>query len=681
MGYRLSVDVGGTFTDIVLFDDATRKIHTTKVPSTPKDQSIGLIEGIKKICAQVSIGYEEITYFIHGTTVATNALLERKGARAALITTAGFRDVFEIGRQRRPSLYDFWNVRPKPPIPRNLIFEVPERTMFDGTCTVPLDVDAARRVVNELKKLEVESIAVCFINSYKNGTNEQAMKRVIREQMPEVAISISYETLPEVKEYERICTTAVNAYLMPKVQTYVNNLVARKDALGVQPNLHVMQSNGGIMSAEVAATRSVHTVFSGPAGGVLGGMYLAKLVGERNVITFDMGGTSTDIVLLANNQIRLTTEGEIGNFPIKVPMIEMHTIGTGGGSLAWIDGGGALRVGPESCGADPGPACYNLGGTRPSVSDANLMLGRLDAKAFLGGEKALHTDNAVKAIEDHISRKMGISAVDAANGITQIADANMCGGVKVVSTQRGYNLQDFTLIAFGGAAPLHAARIARELGMKKVIVPQSPGNFSAIGAELAEVRYDYVRTHVSAVTETPLSDYNQVFSAMKTEAIQHLHDEGFSEKEILFLGNADMRYAGQAWELGVEVPVKVRGPQDMERIVKGFERIHKRSYGYTLDDKIVFINLRLSAIGNIPKLKFKKEDEKPDASKKACTGTRKVFFNDGFIDTRLYIRDTMTPGTRVSGPAIIQEYAATTVLFPGDVACVDAHRNIIIECE
>jgi len=679
MGYRLSVDVGGTFTDIVLFDETTKEIFTTKVSSTPKDQSIGLIEGIKKICDQKRVGYDEISYFIHGTTVATNALLERKGARAALITTAGFRDVFEIGRQRRPSLYDFWSIRPKPPIPRHLIFEVPERVMWDGTCRQPLAVDAARAVIEEIKRLEVESVAVCFINSYKNGANELAMKAIIQELLPGMAVSVSCETLPEIKEYERICTTAVNAYLMPKVQTYISNLVSRKDALGVKPKLHVMQSNGGIMSAEVAATRSVHTVFSGPAGGVLGGIYLSKLVGERNVITFDMGGTSTDIVLLANNQARLTTEGEIGNFPIKVPMIEMHTIGTGGGSLAWIDGGGALRVGPQSCGADPGPACYNLGGTKPSVSDANLVLNRLDAEAFLGGEKILRTDKAVQAIEKSIAKHMGITAVEAANGITQIADANMCGGVKVVSTQRGYNLQDFTLIAFGGAAPLHAARIARELDMKRVIVPQYPGNFSAIGAELAEVRYDYVRTHVSAVSETALDAYNQIYATMKNEAVRHLADEGFSEKEILFLGNADMRYAGQAWELGGEVPVKARGPQDMERIIKGFERMHKQSYGYVLDDKILFINLRLSAIGIIPKLEFKREDLKPDASKKAFRGMKKVYFGDGFLDTKFYTRAHMTPGTKVSGPAIIQEYAATTVVFPNDVASVDAYRNIVIE--
>lgn len=682
MGYRLSVDVGGTFTDIVLFDDQTRTIHTTKVPSTTYDQSVGLIEGIKKICAQVGIGYDQITYFIHGTTVATNALLERKGAKTALVTTEGFKDVLEIGKQRRPSLYDFWAKRPKPPIPRHLIFEVPERVLFDGTVEQALDEDTARSVARRIKEEQVESVAVCFLNSYQNGQNELAMKRILQEELPGTVVAISYETLPEIREYERTCTTAVNAYLMPKVQMYINNLVAKKDELGVKPELHVMQSNGGIMSAEVAANRSVHTVFSGPAGGVLGGIYISELIGDKNVITMDMGGTSTDIVLIEKGEIRLTTDGEIGNFPIKVPMIEMHTIGTGGGSLAWIDLGGTLRLGPESCGAIPGPACYDQGGTRPSVTDANLLLGRLDPNAFLGGEKKLHPQNARAAVMQEVGEKIGMSAEESAAGIVHIADANMCGGVKVISTQKGYDLREFSLISFGGAGSLHAAKIARELGMKRVVVPPYPGNFSAIGAEMAEVRYDYVRTVVKNVCSMQCGQYNEVFDQMIQEAIKHLDKEGFSPEQITMTGVADMRYAGQAWELSVPVPVHADDAESLQSMIDDFQALHQRTYGYTMDkNEVVFVNLRLSAIGVIPKLEFKGEENLRDNAQEACKGTRKVYFDEGLLDTSIYQRERLCKGSKIHGPAIIEEYASTILVLPGDSAYVDPYGNVIIERE
>lgn len=682
MGYRLSVDVGGTFTDIVLFDDETRTIHTTKVPSTTYDQSVGLIEGIKKICAQVGIGYDQITYFIHGTTVATNALLERKGAKTALVTTLGFRDVLEIGKQRRPSLYDFWAKRPKPPIPRHLIFEVPERVSFDGTVEQKLDEERAREVARKIKAEQVESVAVCFLNSYQNGENELLMKRILQEELPGTALAISYETLPEIREYERTCTTAVNAYLMPKVQMYINNLVKKKNELGVKPDLHVMQSNGGIMSADVAANRSVHTVFSGPAGGVLGGIYISKLIGDENVITMDMGGTSTDIVLIEKGKIHLTTDGEIGNFPIKVPMIEMHTIGTGGGSLAWIDLGGTLQLGPESCGAIPGPACYNQGGTRPSVTDANLLMGRLDPNAFLGGEKKLYPENSETAVMREVGDKIGMSPIECAAGIVHIADSNMCGGVKVISTQKGYDLREFSLISFGGAGSLHAAKIARELGMKRVVVPPYPGNFSAIGAEMAEVRYDYVRTVVKNVCTMEPGQYNLVFDQMVQEAIEHLGKEGFSPQNIALTGIADMRYAGQAWELTVPIPVHADSPQDIQTITDSFQALHQRTYGYTMDEsEVVFVNLRLSAIGVIPKLEFKAEEQLRNNAQEALKGFRKVYFDEGPLDTAIYQREKLCKGSSLKGPAIIEEHASTIVVLPGDTARVDAYGNVIIERE
>ncbi|RLE15441.1 hydantoinase/oxoprolinase family protein [Candidatus Aerophobetes bacterium] len=679
--YRLSVDVGGTFTDVVLFDEKTKEVYITKVSSTPKDQSEGVIKGIKKIIKQAGVSsYKDISYFIHGTTVATNALLERRGAKTALITTEGFRDVFEIGRQRRPDLYSFWAKRPKPPIPRYLIFEVPERVLYNGEVVKKLDENKAKQIIKEVKRYDVKSIAVCFLHSYKNSVNERRMKEIILEEMPEAYVSISCEILPEIREYERTCTTAVNAYLMPKVQVYINNLVKRKENLGITAKLHVMQSNGGVMNADVAAKRSVHTVFSGPAGGVLAGVYMSKLVGEDNVITLDMGGTSTDLALIERSQIRLTTEGEIGGFPIKVPMIEMHTIGAGGGSIAWVDAGGALRVGPQSAGADPGPACYGLGGENPTVTDANLVLRRLSEENFLGGEKLLSYEKAKLAIEKKLSSKLNLPLIECASGIINVVNSNMSGGVSVISTQKGYDLREFSLIAFGGAAPLHAAQLADGLKMKKVIIPLSPGNFSAIGGQLAEIRYDYVRTNVKSVNDITASEYNEIWKEMRKEAISHLAEEGFAENEIIFAGTADMRYAGQAWELIVPVPIESPSERNFQKIARDFQEIHKRTYGYILkDEDIIFVNFRLSAVGPIPKLEFKEEPLRDNASRKALKGNRDVFIDGNFVKCSIYDREKLVPGSLVIGPAIIEEYASTTLIPSKKMAKIDKFRNIIIE--
>jgi N-methylhydantoinase A len=681
MGYRIGVDVGGTFTDVVAYDEKSRRCHVTKLSSVPQNPAIAVIDGIEKICKKVGIKSEEITYVIHGTTVATNALLERKGARTALVTTAGFRDVFEIGRQRRPDLYNFWIKRPKPPIPRYLIFEASERVLYDGTVEQKLDEAQAKEVIREIRKQNIESIAVCFIHSYINPVNEKRMKELILKEIPDAFVSISYEILPEIREFERVCTTAVNAYLMPKVRSYINDLEKRKNNLGIKPKIHVMQSNGGVMSSQAAAQRSIHTVFSGPAGGVLGSLHLAKLIGEDNIITLDMGGTSTDIALLEKGQLRLTTEGEIGTFPIKVPMIEMHTIGAGGGSIAWIDSGGALRVGPQSAGADPGPACYGRG-DYPTVTDANLVLGRIDPNYFLGGEIKLSLDKAKQAIEKHLVPALGLSVFGCARGIIRIVNANMGGGVNVVSTQKGYDLREFTLVAFGGAAALHAAQLMDDLKMKKTIIPQSPANFAAIGAELADVRYDYVRTIVKSVNSVTIEAYNQMYREMKKEALVHLIDEGFGENEIIFSGSSDMRYGGQSWELSIPTPIELPSADFLKKIAENFHKTHEKTYGYRLSDEdIIFVNLRLSATGKIPKIRFVKEPPGKDTSKSACKNMREVYFvqTGEKVKCPIYDREKLTPGSTVAGPAVIEEYASNTVLPRGKTASIDEYRNIIIK--
>lgn len=683
MSYRLSVDVGGTFTDIVLFNEKYKRFYITKTPSTPQDQSIGIVEGIQKMVKQVGIFYNDISYFIHGTTVATNALLEREGAKTALITTEGFRDIFEIGRQRRPDLYDFWVKRPNPPIPRYLIYEVPERTLYTGKVIKELDENKARDIIREIKKNDIESIAVCLLHSYKNPKNELRIKELILDEIPGIYISLSCEILPEIREYERTCTTSVNAYLMPKVHRYINKLVKEKKVLGIKQNLHIMQSNGGIMSANFAAKRSIYTVFSGPAGGVLAGKYISKLIGEKNVITLDMGGTSTDIALLENNEIKFTTNGEIGTFPIKISMLEMHTIGSGGGSIAWIDDGGALRVGPQSAGAVPGPACYNLGGKNPTVTDTNLLLGRLSSENFLGGEKSLSFEKAKTAIEKEIASKLNLSYVESANGIINIVNSNMSGGVKVVSTQKGYDLREFSLIAFGGAGPLHADQLMSELNMKKVIIPLSPGNFSAIGEMLAEIRYDYVRTNVISIKSITANEYNEIFDEMRKEAIKNLTEEGFEKENIVFKGTSDMRYAGQAWELSIPVPINLFSAVEFLKIARDFHRIHKRTYGYILkDEEIIFVNLRLSAIGLIPQIDINLElPREENITKHICKGDRKVFFDNDFINCPIYDRENLIPGNVIKGPAVIEEYGSNTIVSLKKRVCIDKFKNIIIERE
>jgi len=682
MSYRLSVDVGGTFTDIVLFDDGTQTIHTTKVHSTPSDSSIGIEKGIRKICRQADIAPEDISYFIHGTTVATNALLERKGAKSALITTQGFRDIMEIAHQTRPDLYNFWVQRPPSPIPRYLVFEVPERVMADGSVSVQLDESSIPKIAAQLRELEVESVAICFINSYKNPAHELRVKELLLKEYPRLHLCTSYETLPEIREYERFCTTAVNAYLMPKVKDYISNLDVKRKNMGIVPGIHIMQSNGGVMSSYAAGERSVHTVFSGPAGGVLATMYMSRLIGEKNVVTIDIGGTSSDLALIQNHEPGMTSSAELGGFPVKVPTIEMHTIGAGGGSIAWVDKGGGIRVGPQSAGAVPGPACYG-NGEEPTVTDANLIMGYLNPANFLGGEYSLDKKKSEDAVSRRVGLATGLPPMQAAAGIRHLANANMCGGINVISTQKGYDLREFALFAFGGGGSLHAVDLADELNIKKVVVPLTPGNFSAVGCQLAKVRYDYVRTAVCATDALTIEEYNAHYAQMKKAALADLKEEGFAEDQLLFNATADMRYTGQAYELSVPVDNAIASADMLAQYAAKFAEIHKRTYGYAMDDKVIFVNLRFSAFAILPSLEFARHasvsDPTPPADAKKQT--REMMFGDAMYNADIYDRAKLPAGSRLSGPAVIEEYAASTVVPPKHVAAIDNYLNIVIERE
>ncbi len=678
--YRVGVDVGGTFTDVVVVDEETGEYSVTRTPSTPKDQSIGVEEVLRKIAQKSGISYGDISRFIHGTTVATNALLERKGAKSALITTRGFRDVFEIARQTRPDLYDFWAKRPRPPIERHLVFEVSERVLFDGRVLKELDPIEVEHIAEKLRESKVESVAICLLHSYANPSHEETLKEIISNQLPGVYLSISSEILPEIREYERTCVTAINAYVLPRVERYLMNLLERKDRLGIKPTIHVMESNGGIMDAKVAGKRSVHTLLSGPAAGVLAAKSLSQLTGEQNLITLDMGGTSTDICLMEGGEYYLTTEREIAQFPIRVPVIDIHTIGAGGGSIAWIDEGGAMIVGPQSAGADPGPACYNIGGTEPTVTDGNLLVGHLNPDNFLGGEIRLFPDKANSAIKEHLS-VVGKDPVENGEGILKVVNSNMVKGIMVVSVQRGYDPRKFDLVAFGGAGPMHAAFLARELGIRRIIVPPNPGNFCAFGAVLANVRYDYVTTCLKPVDDLSVDDYNKIYEKIKSRGTRDLAVEGFSQDKVLFASTADMRYKGQTWELTVPTPHAVRSPQDIQRIAEDFHAIHKRTYGYDMkDEKVIVVNLRAAAIGEVPKVRMKKRaSENEKLSSEARTSFRNVFMGGTHIEYQVFDRTRLVSGNALEGPAIIEEYGSTTVIPPGMKARIDSYDNIIID--
>lgn len=677
MSYRLGVDVGGTFTDVALLNAETGELSITKVPSTPDNPSQGVLSGIKDICKQESIQPANIINLIHGTTVATNTTLEYKGAKTALITTEGFRDLLHIGRQIRPSLYDFGARRPEPLIPRNLRFEVNERVYSDGQVLKKLDKKNVMEVISKLKKLEVESIAVCLLHSYINPEHEKELKQIILENLPDISITISSDILPEFREYERMSTTVINAYVMPSIERYLSDLRNEIKEMGISSDLYIMQSNGGIIPAETAMEKSASTILSGPAGGVLGGQLIANLVNCKNAITVDMGGTSFDMCLLYEGTPRYTTESEIGGHPIKLPMIDIETIGSGGGSIAWIDKGKALRVGPQSAGADPGPVCYDKGGTKPTVTDANLILGRIGPDSPLIGE--MNIDKAVEIIKREIADPLDLTVEEAAKGIIDVANANMVRGIRGVSVEKGFDPREFSLVAFGGAGPLHAADLARELSINEVIIPINPGISSAIGMLTADIRHDYVRTYLREISKVRESNLNSLYMEMEKEARAELSSEGVSEENMVIRRSADLRYQGQSYELNVEVPSKDLDAKEILELRQKLHKEHERAYGYSIEEEEVeFVNARITSLGKLPTPEFKREKPKVRSLENALKGTREVLFNNEFLETKILDRNAIPTNSKIQGPVIIEQLDSTTVVLPGQTAYVDEYKNILI---
>jgi N-methylhydantoinase A len=692
---RLGVDVGGTFTDIVLLD-ADGTIHTKKVPSTTDDYGRGIVAGLAELLEEVGVAPGTIDAVVHGTTVATNAILEGRGARTALLTTAGFRDVLEFRRIRVPVLYDLQYRKPKPLVPRRLRFEVDERIGPRGEVRRPLDRGSVASAIERLRAADVQAVAITLLHSYANPAHERAVEQMVREALPELYVTSSVDILPEIREYERTSTTVINAYVGPIVGQYLGSFLARLRGIGVTAPLLIMQSNGGVMTAESAIEKPAHIVESGPAAGVIASARSARLAGHPNAITLDMGGTTAKASMIERGQITRTSEYEVGGginlssqlvkgggYALKLPLIDVSEIGAGGGSIVAVDRAGALQVGPRSAGAVPGPICYDLGGEEPTITDANVVLGYINPHALAGGRVRLNAAKARRRFDETVSRRIGLPLLEAAHGVYTIATATMVRAVKAVSTYRGRDPRDFVLLAFGGSGPLCAVELARALGMARVLIPPAPGLFSAVGLLCSTNQRQLVRTYLRRADAVDLTELNGVLAEVEAQVLAALRQEGHRPEHVVLRRYADLRYAGQAYELTVPVAPGELTAGDLAALGEAFGQEHLRSYGHRATDEAVdVVNLRLTAEATT--------DGAADrdmiaaigagASPRAGGAGRPAYFGagHGLLPTPVLARAELTSEPR-PGPLIVEEYDATCVVPPGCQAALDRWGNIVIE--
>ncbi len=650
----VGVDTGGTFTDFIYRDETGWQVY--KILSTPHNPAEAVLKGLE------IISKGQTASITHGSTVATNAILEKKGANTALITNKGFEDIIEIGRQNRKQLYNLKYRKIAPLVPKDSRYGIKGRINYLGEVIEDIDINEIDEVIKKIEISDIESVAVCLLFSFKNNDHE----KIIGEKLKKSGFfySLSHEVLSEFREYERLSTTVINAYVSPKMARYISFLI---ENIG-DSKLRIMQSNGGSISAETAMKESVRTILSGPAGGAVGAFELGKISGFNKLITFDMGGTSTDVALIDNN-LPLTMESEISDFPIKTPMIDIHTVGAGGGSIAYFDVGGSLRVGPESAGADPGPICYGKG-EKITVTDANLYLGRLIPEKFLGGKMKLHLEKLDKYFKE-MAYKGGLTEIELAEGILSVANTNMERAIRVISVERGYNPSEFTLFSFGGAGGMHAAFLAKLLNIPRVLIPKHPGILSAIGMLLADVIKDYSQTVMISEKNFKKSKFEKLFKGIEKKAVNDLLNEGIEKKDIILERYLDMRYKGQSYE--IVVPYN-------DNFIEKFHELHEKLYGYANRDKQVeAVNIRIRARGILPKPEFRKSKQLTEKiSDNAIYGTKKVIFDGKSYETKIYERDFLLPGNKFDGPAIIVEYSSTIVIPPKCSVEIDGFENIII---
>lgn len=681
MGYMVGVDVGGTFTDLTLVDSKNGEIKNHKVSSTPDDPSRAIMQGIREILEMNSIAVEDVQYLAHGTTVATNALIERKGAVTGLIVTEGFRDLLEIGRQTRPSLYNFFAEKPEPVIPGNLRLEVNERLLANGEVYRAVNEVSLKKAIQELKEKGVEAIAVCFLFSYLNPEHEKKAVEMIKEQFPEVYVSASHELVPEFREYSRLSTIALNAYLGPVMKHYMENFLNSVKDYGIPVEPYITQSNGGNISIYESVSFPLRTAVSGPAAGVVAAKNLAELTGYKNMITFDMGGTSADFSLIENGEPKISMEREVEGFPARIPMLDIHACGAGGGSIAYIDKGGALKVGPESAGSTPGPASYGRGGTKPTVTDANVLLGRLNPKEILGGRMNLDREVAKRAIQEQICDHSQLTLEEATAGILSVVNANMSRAIRLISIQKGHDPRDFTLVSFGGAGGLHCSALAKELNIPRILIPPSPGTFCSLGLLVTDVRTDYVSSSLQEASPQNMKFVAEQFEELKEEGVKLLDKENIPESKRKYELVIDMRFKGQNYEIPIPVEWDELTPVGLTALSERFKEQHEKIYGYAKKEGVLeFVNYRLTAVGQLPKATFKKSAKTSDSP--IPRETRQVYFTEieepGYSETKIFAREDLVPGSKVQGPLIVEQMDTTILILPKQTVKVDEYGNLII---
>ena len=674
---RIAVDIGGTFTDLVAADDAG-KVFRSKALTTPDN----LARGIEDCLRGAGIDVAGAEFFVHGSTVTINAVLERKGARTGLITTKGFRDVYEIGRGNRPEGYNLFFKRPVPLVPRDLRLEVDERLYASGEALKTLDEESARQAIAALKAAGVESIAVCLLHAYANAAHEQRLGELLRGQFPQAYVSLSHEILREFREYERTSTTVLNSYVGPLVSRYLVALEKMLADGGFNGTFRVMQSNGGVMSADTAKKMPVTMMESGPVAGVIAAARLGESLDCRHIISFDMGGTTAKSSLIKDFHPEVTSSYYVGGYvsghPMMLPVVDIVEVGNGGGSIAWIDPAGGLKVGPQSAGAAPGPACYGKGGIEPTVTDANLITGRIDPEYFLGSGVRLQRDKAVQAVTKKIAKPLGMSVEEAALGILTIANFNMSLSVRAVSVEKGYDPRDCGLVPSGGGGALHAMAIARELSVPRVIIPPMPAHFSALGMLLADLKHDYVQTYVRELAETTGKEIAAAFSLLEKSALDTLAEEGARAEQIVLRRFLDMRYRGQEYTLPVPVTEELGTMVDFSAIRSRFDQLHQEHYGHSApNEPVMMVNLRLSALGRFEnKLPL---DTISRADESGVRGRRAVIFDSKPVDCPIYLRSGLKAKDRLDGPAVIEEIGATILVYPGDSMQVNEFGHLVID--
>jgi len=679
---RVAVDIGGTFTDVVVFDEAKSSLSLAKALSTPAELARGVEEGLTKAVVPL----DQVLSLIHGSTIVVNAIVERQGAKTALVTTKGFRDVYEIGRINRPESFNPRFRKHRPLVPRENIFEVSERMLADGSVRTPFNEQEARAVADIIKEEGFEAVAVLFLHSYRTPEHEIRMCAILRQTDPKLFVSASHELSREYREYERTSTVAANAFVGPKVSQYLNDLERRLRSNKFAGNLLIMQSNGGLSDVELARRQCIQMMESGPAGGVVGTMALCETLDLEAAIAFDMGGTTAKASVIRRGEPSLSPDYFIGGYneglAIRIPVLDIVEVGTGGGSIAWLDEGGGLHVGPKSAGAEPGPASYGRGGTEPTVTDANVILGRLSPERFLGGEMRLDRNAAETALRERLAQPLDLSLERAASGMLQVATSAMANAVRHVTLERGLDPRDFTLVAYGGGGPLHAASVAKELSIRTVIIPHAPGHFSALGMLMADLRRDYVQTLFERMDDLEMFELEDQFKNLEAEGRRTLEESGIPTDRIVFERAADMRYVGQEHAVAVRMPAKVGDESARAEIKRLFDAAHDLRYSHSAPEESAdIVSLRVSAIGRLGKPQFPKilqgETTPPTEARR---GKRSVIFEgSGALEAAVFDRTKLLQGNVINGPAIIEEVASTTVVEPGDMVTVNAYGHLVMQ--